>query len=147
MPSVSWRERLRFLRVFLRALVSRSWVPKRNLAASYALGEGALKDESKARRWYARASAAGDLSADYDLALMLLWGEGGPPEPGRARALLHRAAEAGDPAARRFLAYVAENGLDLFDAERAPAAEAPARGPESASASTLEMDARPIEPG
>lgn len=146
MSSVSWRQRLRFLRTFLRAMISRSWVPKRNLAASYARGEDAPLDEARARRWYARASAAGDLSADYDLALMLLWGEGGPPEPGRARALLHRAAEAGDPSAQRFLAYVAENGLDLLDAEPAPAAGTPDREPASASASALEMDARPIEP-
>src|SRR4029079_17284312 len=93
------------------------WVPKRSVAASYALGEGVAQDEAKARRGDGRASAAGDVSADYDLALMLLWGEGGAPEPGRARALLVRAAEAGDPSAQRFLAYVVENGLDELGAE------------------------------
>lgn len=144
MSSVSWRERLRFLGIFLRALISRSWVPKRNLAASYALGEGAPQDEAKARRWYARASAAGDRMADYDLALMLLWGEGGPPEPGRARALLRRAAEAGDPAAQRFLAYIAEGCLGGTGADEAAEDLRPTG---SAAPKVIDaIDAKPIEP-
>ncbi len=147
MSGISWRERLRFLRLFLRALLSRSWVPKRNLAASYARGEDAPLDEAKARRWYARAAAAGDVSADYDLALMLLWGEGGPPEPGRARELLLRAAAAGDSAAQRFLAHVAEKGLDGLGADLSSDIPVPAPDRQPERASAPELGARPIEPG
>jgi hypothetical protein len=61
---------IEFIRELVRAYCGRDWVPKRNVAASYALGEGVRKNEARARMWYERAAKAGDESALTDLAMM-----------------------------------------------------------------------------
>lgn len=93
----------------------------RFVAASYALGEGVKKNEGRARKWYARAAQAGDLTSDFDLAMMLLLGEGGPVELERGKALLQETAEKGEPMAQKVLAYAYKDALHGFplDAERA----------------------------
>jgi len=99
---------------WIRAHLTSSWVPKRNIAASYALGEGVQKNEQRARKWYARASKAGDLTSDYDLALMLINGKGGPVESEKGKAMLEQTANDGEPSAQKVLAYAYEQGLFGF---------------------------------
>jgi hypothetical protein len=103
-----------FLSNWLRAQFTSSWVPKRWVAASYALGEGIRKNERRSRKWYARASKAGDLTSDYDLALMLLNGDGGSIESAKGKIMLERAATEGEPMAQKVLAYAYEQGLFGF---------------------------------
>ena len=100
-----------FLKNWVQALLTRSWVPMRFVAASYALGDGVKKNELRARKWYARAAKAGDLSSDFDLAMMLLYGEGGPLELERGKAVLEEAANKGEPQAQKVLAYAYEEPL------------------------------------
>ena len=101
---------LEFLREWFRASFSRSWVPKRNVAARFALGEGVRKNEARARVWYRRAAKAGDGSALTDLGIMLLYGEGGPVEVSRGQALLLEGASSGDGTAQKVLAYAFRDG-------------------------------------
>ncbi len=103
-----------FFTNWLSAQISSSWVPKRYIAASYALGEGIRKNERLARKWYARASKSGDITSDYDLALMLLYGEGGPVETEKGKNMLERLATEGEPSAQKVLAYAYEKGLHGF---------------------------------
>jgi localization factor PodJL len=107
-----------FLREWIRANLTSSWVAKRNVAASYALGDGVDQDGRRARAWYGRAARAGDVSALYDLGMMLLEGEGGAPDLAEGRALLVAAAEAGDPMAQKVLAYLFGSGLFGFEVDR-----------------------------
>ncbi len=102
---------IEFIGDLIRAHFTRSWVPKRNVAASYAVGDGVRKNEVRARVWYARAAEAGDESALYDLGMMLLEGEGGPVEQSRGQALLLEAANLGDPMAQKVLIYAFTDGL------------------------------------
>ena len=108
---------LHFLRELIRAHFSSEWVSKRNVAASYALGDGVRKNEARARLWYARAAAAGDESALYDLGMMVLEGEGGPKDEPRGQALLLEAAALGDPMAQKVLSYAYRDGAWGFRAE------------------------------
>ena len=101
----------RFVREWLRAHLTSGWVPKRNLAAAYALGDGVGKDARRARAWYRRAARAGDASALYDLGLMYLEGEGGPADFAEGRRLLIAAGEAGDAMAQKVLAELFGQGL------------------------------------
>lgn len=100
-----------FFTSWLRAHFSKSWFPKRTVSASYALGEGVRKNEKRARKWYARAYKAGDLTSEYDLALMLLYGEGGPVDLQKGQKMLEHAAAQGEPSAQKVLAYAYEQGL------------------------------------
>lgn len=103
-----------FFKNWLRAQLTSSWVPKRNIAASFALGESIRKNERLARKWYTRAAKAGDITSDYDLALMLIYGEGGPVESEKGKVILERAATDGEPSAQKVLAYAYEQGLFGF---------------------------------
>jgi TPR repeat protein len=106
-----------FLREWVRAHLTSSWVPKRNVAASYALGDGVRKNPRRARAWYRRAARAGDVSALYDLGMMLLEGEGGVTDLVEGRALLLAAAESGDPMAQKVLAELFARGLFGFEVD------------------------------
>jgi len=86
----------------------------RFVAASYALGDGVKKNEQRARKWYARAAKAGDLTSDFDLAMMLLYGEGGSVELERGKVLLEEAAEKGEPMAQKVLAYAYKDSMFGF---------------------------------
>jgi len=110
-----------FLKNWVQAFLTRSWVPMRFVAASYALGDGVKKNELRARKWYALAAKAGDLSSDFDLAMMLLYGEGGPVELERGKAVLEEAANRGEPQAQKVLAYAYQEPLFGYpvDYERA----------------------------
>jgi TPR repeat protein len=107
-----------FLRELIRATFSRSWVPKRNVAAMYALGEGVAKNEVRARRWYVRAARAGDESALTDLGMMHIYGEGGPVDYARGRVLILEAAELGDGTAQKLLAHFFLEGMYGFPVNR-----------------------------
>ena len=111
------KTRFSFLREWIRANLTASWVAKRNVAASYALGEGVHQDGRRARAWYRRAARAGDVSALFDLGMMLLEGEGGAPDLTEGRTLLVAAAEAGDPMAQKVLAHVFGVGLFGFEVD------------------------------
>lgn len=106
-----------FLRNWIRANLTADWYAKRSVAAAYALGEGVRQNGRRARAWYRRAARAGDVSALYDLGMMLLEGEGGAPDLAQGRALVVAAAEAGDPMAQKELAYAFENGLFGFEVD------------------------------
>lgn len=110
-----------FLYNWLRSNFTRSWVPMRFVATSYALGDGVEKNEQRARKWYARAAKAGNLTSDFDLAMMLLYGEGGPIDLEKGRALLEEAAEKGEPMAQKVLAYAYKDPMFGYpiDTERA----------------------------
>jgi len=112
---------LNFLRELLRARFTGSGLWKANVAARYATGEGVGKNEARARIWYARAAKAGDVSALFNLGIMLLEGEGDPVEESRGRALVLEAANRGDGAAQKVLAYTFTDGRWGFpiDPERA----------------------------
>ena len=101
---------LHFLRELVRAHLRSDWVSKRNVAVSYALGEGIRKNEARARLWYTRATASGDESALYDLGMMLLEGEGGAKDEPRGQALLLEAAALGDAMAQKVLSYAYRDG-------------------------------------
>lgn len=105
---------IEFVKNWLLAMFTSSWIPKRYVAASYALGEGIKKDERLARKWYARAAQAGDMTSDYDLALMFLYGEGGPVEIEKGKILLESVANKGQPSAQKVLAYFYRDGLYSF---------------------------------
>jgi uncharacterized protein len=108
---------LHFLRELVRAHFLSDWVSKRNVAASYATGDGIRKNEARARVWYARAAAAGDESALYDLGMMLLEGEGGAKDEPQGQALLVEAATLGDAMAQKVLAYAYQDGAWGFAAD------------------------------
>lgn len=109
---------LRFLREWVRANTSSSWFAKRNVAASYATGDGVRRNGARARKWYRRAARGGDVSALYDLGMMLLEGEGGEPNLAEGRALLVAAAEGGDSMAQKVLSDLFGKGLLGFEVDR-----------------------------
>lgn len=65
-----------------------------NLGAFYATRTP--PDFGRARKWYAKAAAAGDPRGAYELAMMLLEGEGGQPDRSYGRRLLRAAAAGGE---------------------------------------------------
>jgi uncharacterized protein len=111
-------ERLWFIQQWLLAHVTKSWVPKRNVAASYALGQGVAVDGARARKWYRRAAKAGDESALYDLGLMCLAGEGGPVDADLGLSLIRQAAELGDGMAQLVLMDLYGQGLHGIAVDR-----------------------------
>lgn len=112
---------LHFIRELVRAHLGSNWVSMRNVAASYALGEGIRKNEERARIWYQRAANAGDESALYDLGMMLLEGQGGPRDLRRGQTLLLEAATVGNAMAQKILSYAYRDGEWGFPVEPAQA--------------------------
>jgi uncharacterized protein len=79
-----------------------------NLGALYATRTP--PDLVRARKWYAKAAAAGDPRGAYELAMMLLEGEGGPPDRGNGRRLLRAAAACGEIDALKVILHGVEQG-------------------------------------
>ena len=69
------------------------------MAQIYEVGLGVREDYVKARHWYERAAAAGDVKAQYSLGMLLTLGLGGPKDQVKSRQLMQAAAEAGHPGA------------------------------------------------
>jgi TPR repeat protein len=110
-----------FLKNLLLAYLTSNWVPMRFVATSYALGNDVKKNGQRARIWYARAAKAGDLSSNFDLAMMLLNGEGGPVELERGKTLLEETAKNGEPQAQKVLAHAYKKALFGFPVDSAQA--------------------------
>ena len=106
-----------FLQNWFRAHLKHDWANKRCVAARYATGDGVNKNEARARIWYARAAKAGDVTALYDLGMMLILGEGGPVDEPGGQAMLLDAANQGDPEAQKVLTYAFTDGLYGFPVE------------------------------
>jgi uncharacterized protein len=79
-----------------------------NLGAFYATRMP--PDFVRARKWYAKAAAAGDPRGAYELAMMLLEGEGGRPDRSYGRRLLRAAAAAGEIDALKVLTHGYQQG-------------------------------------
>ena len=58
------------------------------LGLMYANGEGVLKDDTEAVRWYRLAADQGVALTQYNLGHMYFLGRGGPQGRGRSRALV-----------------------------------------------------------
>lgn len=80
-----------------------------NLGAVYATRTP--PDYARARQWYAKAAAAGDPRAAYELGVMLLEGEGGERDVRAGIQLLRTAAEADDIDALKVLHEGYSTGL------------------------------------
>ena len=76
----------------------------------YAHGHGVPKDYEKARQWYERAAAQGDMTAQYNLGLLYADGVGVPQDYKKARQLWEQAAAQGDAKAQNNLGSMYENG-------------------------------------
>ena len=74
-----------------------------NLGARYATLDP--PDLARARKWYAKAAAAGDSNARFELGAMLVHGEGGVIDLKRGRRLLEAAAREGHVSALKMLEH------------------------------------------
>jgi TPR repeat protein/AAA+ superfamily predicted ATPase len=75
------------------------------LGRRYALGEGVVKNEVDAAKWFRRAADAGHAEAQRNLAFSCLHGRGVPKNTAEGIRRLRVAAEQGDAPARRQLGY------------------------------------------
>ena len=69
------------------------------LAAKYSTGEGVVKDQAEASRWYLRAAEAGDVQAMYEVSLRHRHGYGLAKHAANSNVWRHRAATGGHPEA------------------------------------------------
>ena len=74
-----------------------------NLGARYATLDP--PDFARARKWYAKAAAAGDTNAKFELGAMLVEGEGGVTDLKRGRRLLEAAAREGQISALKMVEH------------------------------------------
>jgi TPR repeat protein len=74
-----------------------------NLGARYATLDP--PDLARARKWYAKAAAAGDTDGRFELGAMLVHGEGGAIDLKRGRRLLEAAAREGHVSALKMLEH------------------------------------------
>ena len=74
------------------------------LAVKYSTGEGVVKDQAEASRWYLRAAEAGDVRAMYEVSLRHRHGYGVPKNTAKANGWRQKAATAGHPEAAYELA-------------------------------------------
>jgi TPR repeat protein len=74
-----------------------------NLGAHYATLDP--PDFARARKWYAKAAAAGDTDAKFELGAMLVHGEGGVTDLKRGRRLLEAAAREGQISALKMVEH------------------------------------------
>jgi len=89
---------------------------------SYDIGRGHPLEKSKARKFYERGAALGDLNAYKNLARMQLNGEGGPPDYASAASWLQKAADLQDGESCLNLARLYHNGNGVpRDEQRATA--------------------------
>ena len=77
---------------------------------AYDVGRGRPEDKTKARQYYEKGAALGDLDAVKNLARMQLNGEGGPPDHAAAAFWLQKAVDAQDGQSCLFLARLYHNG-------------------------------------
>ncbi len=89
-----------------------------NVALLLSQGMGVPKDESEGVRWYAKASASGDLDAAVNLGLMYQEGRGVAQDEREAFRLFLKAAQGGNPLAENDLAsaYLSGRGTRQDDA-------------------------------
>ena len=69
------------------------------LAVKYSTGEGVVKDQAEASRWYLRAAEAGDVQAMYEVSLRHRHGYGLAKNTANSNVWRHRAATGGHPEA------------------------------------------------
>lgn len=69
------------------------------LAVKYSTGEGVVKDQAEASRWYLRAAEAGDVQAMYEVSLRHRHGYGLAKNTANSNVWRQRAAVGGHPAA------------------------------------------------
>jgi uncharacterized protein len=80
------------------------------IAYAYSTGRGQPMDKAKARQFYEKGAALGELAAWKTLSRMQLVGEGGPPDHAEAALWLQKAAEAKDGPSCLNLARLYHNG-------------------------------------
>lgn len=91
-----------------------------NRACVYRTGEGAPKNDEKAREWTLRAAENGHPDAQYDMGLMLMNGDGLPQDYYEAARWFRLAAEQGHSWAQGNLGTLSAQGLGvLADTEEA----------------------------
>lgn len=71
-----------------------------HLGFMFAIGRGASKQPTEARRWFRRAAEQGVAEAQYNLGVMVAEGAGGPADAAEAVPWFQRAAEQGHRAAQ-----------------------------------------------
>jgi len=74
------------------------------LGSSYDSGRGHVVDKAKARQFFERGAALGDVKSCQELGRMLLAGEGGPPDHAAAARWLQKAADGQDGPSCYYLA-------------------------------------------
>ncbi len=75
------------------------------LAVKYSTGEGVVKDQTEASRWYLRAAEAGDVQAMYEVSLRHRHGYGLAKNTANANVWRQRAAVGGHPEAAHEMAH------------------------------------------
>src|SRR5688572_1406075 len=75
------------------------------LAVKYSTGEGVVKDQSEASRWYLRAAEAGDVQAMYEVSLRHRYGYGVAKNATNSNVWRQRAAVGGHPEAAYEMAH------------------------------------------
>ena len=69
------------------------------LGRLYDFGQGVAQDYAKAREWYEKAAAKGDVTAMADLGVLYENGQGGPQDYAEAREWYEKAAAKGNATA------------------------------------------------
>jgi TPR repeat protein len=80
------------------------------VAYAYDTGRGLPLDKAKARQFYEKSAALGEMAGWKTLARMQLAGEGGPPDHAAAALWLQKAADAQDGQSCMYLARMYHNG-------------------------------------
>ena len=76
----------------------------------YYNGDGVEQDKEQAEYWYTKAAEQGDISVQFDLALMYCIGDGVEQDKEKALSLFAKVAEQGDAKAQHNLAFMYSQG-------------------------------------